>query len=242
MEIVSVHVGPAKEVTWRGDTVRTAIWKAPVEAARIGPLGLEGDQQADPAVHGGADKAVYAYSADHYDFWKAELPGKDLPYGVFGENLSVAGWDDASACLGDVYRAGEAELVAIQPRLPCSKLGVRFDDPGMVKRFAKSLRLGVYFRVAKPGAVRRLDAFEKLSEHPVRFPIYDFARLYFDAALSAEKARPALEHPLLNDNWRSMLTERLKKRRLPACGSWRSGRRSSACWRTRCARWSSSPL
>jgi MOSC domain-containing protein YiiM len=212
MEIVSVHVGPAKDVSWRGETVRTAIWKAPVETARVGSLGLEGDQQADLAVHGGPDKAVYAYSADHYPWWKAELPGKDLPYGVFGENLTVAGWDDAGACLGDVYRAGEVELTAIQPRLPCSKLGARFDDPGMVKRFAKSLRLGVYFRVSKPGAVRRRDAFEKLSEHPARFPVYDFARLYFDPALTAEKARPALEHPLLNDNWREMLGKKLSAR------------------------------
>lgn len=209
--IVSVHVGQAKNVAWRGEPVRTAIWKAPVEAAGIGPLGLSGDEQADLAVHGGPDKAVYAYAAEHYDLWKTELPGKDLPYGVFGENLTVSGWDDADACLGDVYRAGTAELAAIQPRLPCSKLGVRFDDPGIVKRFAQSLRLGVYFRVARPGRVARGDAFERVSLHPVRYPVYDLARLYFDAALTAEKARPALEHPALNDNWREMLTKRLKK-------------------------------
>ncbi len=209
MKIVSVCVGAAKEKSWRGEAVRTAIWKSPVDSAVIGPLGLSGDEQADRAVHGGPDKAVYAYSAEHYPWWKKNLPGVELSYGVFGENLTVSGWDDAGACLGDLYRAGTAELLAIQPRLPCAKLALRFQDPAMVKRFAQSLRLGVYFRVAKPGTVAPGDAFEKISEHPMRFPIYDFARLYFDPELTAQKARPALEHPLINDNWREMLGGRL---------------------------------
>jgi len=209
MEIVSICVGAAQKIAWRAETVSTAIYKAPVESAAIGKLGLEGDQQADLTVHGGPDKAVYAYSAEHYPWWKQQLPGTELPFGAFGENLTVSGWDDAGACLGDVYRAGEAELIAIQPRLPCSKLALRFDDPGMVKRFVQSLRLGVYFRVARPGRVRRLDRFERVSEDPRRFPIYDFARLYFDPTLTLEKARPALEHPALNDNWREMLGKRL---------------------------------
>lgn len=210
MSIESICVGPAKTMPWRGESVRTAIFKSPVESAAIGALGLEGDQQADLAVHGGSDKAVYAYAAEHYPWWKEALPGVELPFGAFGENLTVAGFDDAAACLGDAYRAGDALLHAIQPRLPCSKLGLRFNDPGMVKRFAQSLRLGVYFRVAEPGKVRRGDPFTKVSEHAVRFPVYDLARLYFDPALTAEKARPALAHPALNDNWREMLSKRLK--------------------------------
>ncbi len=210
MEIVSLCVGPARRLVWRGEPVSTAIFKTPVESAAVGALGLEGDQQADPAVHGGPDKAVYAYSADHYPWWKGELPGKELAYGAFGENLTVSGFDEEEACLGDSYLAGAALLTVTQPRLPCAKLGLRFDDPGMVKRFARSLRLGVYFRVAKPGRVRRGDAFEKVSEHKVRFPVLDLARLYFDPAPTAEKIQPALEHPALNGNWRRMLTGRLR--------------------------------
>jgi len=210
MNVVSICSGAAREFPWRGETVKTAIFKAPVESAVIGKLGLEGDQQADLAVHGGPDKAVYGYSAEHYPWWKERLPGAELPHGAFGENLTIAGFNDAETCLGDAYRAGTAMLMAIQPRLPCSKLGLRFNDPGMVKRFAQSLRLGVYFRVLKPGAVRRGDAFEKVSAHAIRFPVYHLARLYFDAELTPEKARPALEHPALNDNWREMLGKRLK--------------------------------
>lgn len=211
MNIVSICAGPAQTRDWRGEKVRTAIFKAPVEAASIGQLGIEGDEQADLKVHGGPDKAVYGYSADHYPWWKEQLPGTDLPHGAFGENLTIAGFDDATACIGDVYRAGSALLMAIQPRLPCSKLGLRFDDPGMVKRFAQSLRLGAYFRVLEAGRVRRGDAFEKTSEYTSRFSIIDLARLYFDAELTPEKARPALEHPALNENWREMLGKRLKR-------------------------------
>lgn len=210
MEIVSLCVGPARSLVWRGQPVSTAIFKTPVESAAIGKLGLEGDQQADLAVHGGPDKAVYAYSADHYPWWKKELPGKELAYGAFGENLTVAGFDEEDAGLGDSYLAGSALLTAVQPRLPCVKLGLRFDDPGMVKRFARSLRLGLYFRVAKPGRARRGDGFEKVSEHALRFPVLELARLYYDPELTPEKARPALEHPALNDNWREMLGKRLK--------------------------------
>ncbi len=211
MKIASICVGAAKDREWRGEPVRTAIFKNPVDSADVHALGLSGDQQADLKVHGGTDKAVYGYSADHYPWWKTQLPGVDLPHGVFGENLTLEGYDEAEACLGDVYRAGTAELLAIQPRLPCSKLALRFDDPGMVKRFAQSLRLGTYFRVVKPGRVRRGDAFEKISAHAIRYPVLNLARLYFDPALTPEKARPALEHPSLNGNWREMLNARLNK-------------------------------
>ena len=211
MEIAAICVGAARTHDWRGDKDSTAIFKTPVEAATVRALGLAGDEQADLAVHGGPDKAVYGYSADHYPWWRERLPGVALPYGAFGENLTISGFDEADAGLGDVYRAGGAVLAAVQPRLPCAKLALRFDDPGMVKRFAQSLRLGVYFRVVEPGPVRRLDRFEKLSEHPVRLPILDLARMYFDPALTPEKARPALTHPALNDNWREMLGKRLQK-------------------------------
>ncbi len=211
MKIASICVGAAKDFPWRGGTVNTAIFKAPVALAVIGKFGLEGDHQADLKVHGGPDKAVYAYSADHYPWWKEQLPGVELPYGAFGENLTVTGFNDNETCLGDEYRAGTARLMAIQPRLPCAKLGLRFNDPGMIRRFAQSLRLGVYFRVVEPGTVRRGDAFTKISAHAIRFPVYGLARLYFDKALTPETARPALEHPALNANWREMLSKRLKK-------------------------------
>lgn len=212
MKIASLCAGAAKAISWRGESVRTAIFKAPVESARVGALGLEGDEQADLAVHGGPDKAVYAYSADHYPWWTERLPGVELPHGAFGENLTIEGFDDEDACLGDVYRAGGVLLAAVQPRLPCAKLGLRFNDPGVVKRFAQSLRLGVYFRVVEPGLVRRGDAFEKVSAHATRLPVRELGRLYFDADPTREKAAAALAHPGLTDHWRAMLEKKLRPR------------------------------
>ncbi|MBI5246706.1 MAG: MOSC domain-containing protein [Elusimicrobia bacterium] len=211
MNILSIQIGRAKSFDWKGEAVATAIFKSPVPAATIGKLGLSGDQQADLTVHGGPDKAVYGYSAVHYHWWKAQLPGVDLPYGVFGENLTIEGFDDSAACLGDLYRAGGAVLEAVQPRLPCSKLGLRFNDPAMVKRFASAGRFGVYFRVLEDGPVKVGDRVEKIFSHAEAFPVYELARLYFDPGLTEAAAARALSHPALNDNWREMLSKRLKK-------------------------------
>ncbi len=209
-EILSIQIGKTRTLPWRGEPVATAIFKSPVKAAAIARLGLVGDEQADLTVHGGEDKAVYGYSADHYPWWTGQLPGVPLPHGVFGENLTIGGFDDAAACLGDRYRAGGAVLEAVQPRLPCAKLALRFDDPGMVKRFVQAGRFGVYFRVLEQGQIEVGDEFERISEQPLRFPVYELARLYFDPALTREKARAALEHPKLNENWRGMLGDRLR--------------------------------
>lgn len=209
MKIAGLCVGTAQTRDWRGETVRTAIFKSPIESARIGPLGLEGDQQADLTVHGGVDKAVYGYSAEHYPAWRRELPGVELPFGAFGENLTIEGFDESASCLGDEYRVGTARLMAIQPRLPCSKLGLRFNDPGMVKRFAQSLRLGVYFRVLEPGLVRLGDTVEKTAEHAVRHPVLTLAKLYFASEPEFDKVNQALAHPALSDNWRELLGRRL---------------------------------
>ncbi len=175
MKIVSVNVSEVRTVQWRGETMTTGIFKKPVPGAAVGRLGLAGDRQADLSVHGGHDKAIYAYSEDHYAWWRQRLPGTDLPYGSFGENLTVNGFNDNEACVGDLYRAGSALLMAVEPRLPCVKLAMRFDDPGMVKTFAQSGRLGIYFRVVEEGTVKQGDPMEKTFAHPDRFPVYDLA-------------------------------------------------------------------
>ena len=139
--IVSVNVGLPREVPWRGDTVSTAIFKEPVTGrVRVAGVNLDGDRQADLTVHGGPDKAVYVYPSEHYPAWEQEL-GRPLPWGAFGENLTVSGLPlEDAICVGDRLRAGSAELLVVQPRLPCFKLGVRFDDPGMLRRFLVSGR------------------------------------------------------------------------------------------------------
>jgi MOSC domain-containing protein YiiM len=138
LKLISLNCGLPRGVVWRGRSVTTAIYKAPV-AARVGlrKLNLEGDRQADLSVHGGAEKAVYCYPATHYDYWKAELPGRELPMGIFGENFTTDGLLEDSVHIGDRFSVGSAEVVVTQPRLPCYKLGVRFGSDDMLKLFLK---------------------------------------------------------------------------------------------------------
>src|SRR5262245_38237937 len=148
MKLLSVCVGVPREVAWKGKTVTTAIFKQPV-AGRIAlrKLNLEGDRQADLSVHGGSDKAAYVYPAEHYTYWKAELPDRDLPWGSFGENFTTEGLLEESVHIGDRFRIGSAEVIVTQPRLPCYKLSVKFGLADMVKRFSDSRLTGFYVAV-----------------------------------------------------------------------------------------------
>src|SRR5882724_12583457 len=154
MRVLSVNVGSPREVQWQGRPVRTSIWKSPVTGPVIvKTLNLDGDQQADLTVHGGEKKAVYVYPSEHYALWRAELPGVDLPWGAFGENLTTEGLMEDSVHIGDRFRIGSAELVVTQPRMPCFKLGIRFGRPDIVKRFLRSGRTGFYLTVTREGQV-----------------------------------------------------------------------------------------
>src|SRR4051794_30148819 len=154
VKIVSLNVGEPGEVQWQGRIVTTGIFKEPVTGrVMMRRLNLDGDGQADLTVHGGVDKAVYAYPFEHYPFWRAELPGIDLPWGMFGENLTTEGLFEDSVFVGDRFQIGEAEGVVTQPRLPCYKLGIKFGRADMVKRFLGSRRTGFYLAVAREGMV-----------------------------------------------------------------------------------------
>ncbi len=164
MDIVSVNVGQPRMVEWRGGTVATGIFKEPVSGpVGVGRLNLAGDRQADLTVHGGVDKAVYAYPSEHYPRWAAELD-RELAWGMFGENLTTRGWLEDAVHVGDRFRVGSSEMTVTQPRQPCYKLGIRFGDPAMVKRFMKAGRPGWYFAVAAEGHVTQGDPIERIHE------------------------------------------------------------------------------
>ena len=163
MRVVSVNVSLPKTVEWRGRKVTTAIFKEPVEGrVRIRRTGLVGDRQADPSVHGGPTKAVYAYPSEHYPFWRRELGRADLPWGSFGENLTTEGLDERTLRVGDRLRVGSASLTVTQPRMPCYKLGIRFGRLDMVRRFLASGRSGFYLAVHEEGDVAAGDPIELL--------------------------------------------------------------------------------
>lgn len=210
MKLLSVNVGLPREIEWKGKTVRTSIFKEPVAGeVRVSTLNVEGDQQSDLTVHGGPDKAVYAYPSEHYPFWRTELPGTDLPSGVFGENFTTAELLEETVHIGDRFRVGSAHFVVTQPRMPCFKLGIRFNRPDMVKRFLQSGRTGFYLAVAKEGEVGSGDSIELLNRDEHNVTIADVVNLYRGDATNQELLRSVSELPSLPDSWREYFRKRL---------------------------------
>ena len=166
------------ETVWRGVTVQTGIFKRPVDGpVIINKLGLAGDGQADLTVHGGEEKAVYAYPAEHYEYWRREL-GEAQSWGKFGENLTTAGLLEASLSIGDRLKVGSAVVDVTQPRLPCYKLALRFGREDMIKRFLMSGRSGLYLSVVEPGEVSVGSKVEILSRNHNGVTVVDIGRLY----------------------------------------------------------------
>lgn len=209
MKIMSINVGRPRELQWRGESVRTSIFKAPVIGrVRVRLLNLEGDEQSDLTVHGGADKAVYAYPAEHYAWWREELSGVDLSWGVFGENLTTAGLLENAVRIGDLVRIGTAEFVVTQPRMPCFKLGIRFGRPDMVQRFQRSGRSGWYLSVVREGELAAGDAVELIARGEGSLTVADVARLYVSKAADRDELRRASELPALAAEWRDHFRQR----------------------------------
>ncbi|MGA3295087.1 MAG: MOSC domain-containing protein [Candidatus Acidiferrales bacterium] len=182
MRIVSLNVGMPRTVRYADRDVTTGIFKSPVPGPLLlRRLNLDGDHQADLKNHGGRNKAVYAYPSEHYEFWRAECPEMELPFSMFGENLTTEGLLEEDACIGDHFRVGEAVVKVTQPRIPCFKLGIRFGRPDIVKRFLASRRSGIYFSVLEEGLVNAGDAIERIHESENRISIADVNRAYVNA-------------------------------------------------------------
>jgi len=212
MKVVSVNVGRPVDVTWRGAPVRTGIWKEAVSGrVAVRRHNLEGDGQADLTVHGGRDKAVYAYALGHYDYWRAALRLAELPYGAFGENLTLDDFSEDAVRIGDQYLAGTARLLVTQPRLPCHKLGVRFGRADMPDRFLASGRTGFYMAVLEEGTVEAGDDVRLLGREPAAVTIAEATRLYAGRDPDPALLRRALDVPALPEGWRARFRKRLEK-------------------------------
>ncbi|MBV9385073.1 MAG: MOSC domain-containing protein [Chroococcidiopsidaceae cyanobacterium CP_BM_ER_R8_30] len=203
MQLISVNVGLPREVTWKGKTVRTGIFKEPVNTrVRVRELNLDGDRQADLTVHGGVDKAVYVYPFEHYDYWRSELPDTELTPGIFGENFTVTGFREEELNIGDRFQIGSVELMVTQPRLPCYKLGIRFGRSDMVKRFLASRRTGFYFRVLQEGEVIAGDTLELVSRDSNNITVADITQLYVREQNNPELLHRAAQLEALPASWR----------------------------------------
>jgi MOSC domain-containing protein YiiM len=203
MQLISVNVGLPREVAWKGRTASTGIFKEPVsDRVMVRSLNLDGDGQADLTVHGGLDKAVYAYPFEHYDYWRSELPDMDLPLGIFGENFTTTGLTEAEVNIGDRFRIGNLILMVTQPRMPCYKLGIRFGRPDMVKRFLASRRTGFYFRVLQEGEVGVGDTLELVSRDDQHITVADITQLYVHEEDNPDLLHRAAQLEALPQSWR----------------------------------------
>jgi len=210
MKIISVNVGLPRLVLRNGEPVSTGIFKDPVEGrVRVRTLNLDGDRQSDLSVHGGPQKAVYLYPSEHYEFWKQELPDMDLPLGMFGENLTTTGLFETEVHIGDTFRAGSAELMVTQPRMPCYKLGIRFGRADMIKRFLISERSGFYFSVLKEGDVGAGDEVELLERNDSGVRVVDITRLYSSEKENVALLRRAIATEALPESWREYFRKRI---------------------------------
>ena len=210
MKIISLNVGLPRLVLRNGEPVSTGIFKEPV-AGRVmmRTLNLDGDRQSDLSVHGGPQKAVYVYPSEHYDFWKRELPDMDLPWGVFGENLTTTGLLENEVNIGDKFRVGAAEVMVTQPRMPCYKLGIRFGRADIIKRFLISERSGFYLSVLKEGDVGAGDEFELIEKNSSGVRVVDVTRLYSSEKENVDLMRRAIATEALPESWREYFQKRL---------------------------------
>jgi MOSC domain-containing protein YiiM len=208
MRVLSVNVGCPKQVQVRNTTVLTSIFKSPVEGrVAVRRHNIAGDKQSDLTVHGGPYKAVYSYPGEHYRFWKEQLPDMDLPYAIFGENLTTEGLIEDAVHIGDQFRIGSALLQVTQPRMPCFKLAIRFGRPDMVKKFWQSGRSGIYFSVVEEGDLAAGDLIETIIQHPEGISVADVVRLYRGDEKSPQLLERALRAPLFG-GWKEELQDR----------------------------------
>ena len=202
--LLSLNVGLPREVTWNGKTVRTAIWKLPVEGQRmVRKLNVDGDAQADLAGHGGEQRAVFVYQMDSYQYWENFLGRKDFSFGQFGENFTVEGLADDEVSIGDRYRIGDALFEVTQPRVTCYRVGIRLNEPRMPALLVAHRRPGFYFRVLQEGKVGAGDEIVKVADGPERLSVARIDALLYLPGRSREDVVRALRVPALSKGWQA---------------------------------------
>jgi ferredoxin-NADP reductase/MOSC domain-containing protein YiiM len=201
--LVSVNVGLPRDISWRGKTVRTGIWKNPIQGpAIVRRLNIDGDGQGDLAGHGGPNRPVMVYQLDSYRYWERELGRNNFSYGQFGENFTVDGLPDSEVCIGDRYRVGSALFEISQPRVTCYRVGIRMDEPQMPAKLVSHHRPGFYFRVLEEGQVIAGDEIIKIADGPERMSIVEIDAMLYLQSHTREQLDRALRIPALSEGWK----------------------------------------
>lgn len=207
-QVISVNVGTPQTLQYKGRTLRTSIFKSSIEGpVFVTSLGVTGNQQADLTVHGGYDKAVYAYPTEHYAYWQEQYPTMEMPWGTLGENLSIAGLDESGVYVGDRLHVGTVVLEVSQPRGPCQKLAMKFDSPDVARQMVESGYCGFYLRVIEPGEIGAGDLIERRPGDGT-LSVSDALRLNYDAGASHDELRRASRCPALPEEWRDRFRDR----------------------------------
>ena len=210
--LLSVNIGLPREITWRGKTVYTSVWKEPVQGRRlVRRLNIDGDAQGDLAGHGGEHRAVFVYQMDSYHYWQRELKRADFTFGQFGENFTVEGLADSEVCVGDRYRIGGALFEVTQPRVTCYRVGIRMDEPRMAALLVAHHRPGFYFRVLEEGEVGVGDEIVKVTEGPERLTVAAIDGLLYLPGPAKEELELALRIAALSPGWKSSIEARLRQ-------------------------------
>jgi MOSC domain-containing protein YiiM len=210
LRVESVNVGLPREVLWKGRRVLTGIFKEPVVGhVAVRRLNLEGDQQADLKVHGGPQKAIYVYPAEYYSFWREQFPEMELPWGMFGENLTIWGVRDDTVYIGDQLQVGSAHLVVTEPRMPCYKLAIKFGRDDVLKRLFQSGFSGFYCAVLQEGEVAAGDPVRLLHRDEHAVSVLDIVRLQREDRYDVGLLRQAVAVEALSQDWRDTFLERL---------------------------------
>jgi MOSC domain-containing protein YiiM len=205
VNVVSINVGGPIETRWMGKPVRTSIFKTAVTGARkVSFTNIEGDEQSDLNVHGGINKAVYAYDLSHYDHWKTILQRKDWQYGMFGENLTTKGLVDSEVKVGSIYQVGTTKFQVIQPRFPCFKLNIRFGMPDMIERFMEQKRNGIYFKVIEEGMIEVNDVIKLIELSSCNVTINDYVNCYYSKGSEKSVVKALLSFPGLPERHRTV--------------------------------------
>jgi MOSC domain-containing protein YiiM len=212
VKLVSLNLARPRLTVYKGTTINTGIFKKPV-AGRVAlrTLNLDGDQQADLSVHGGPHKAVYAYPAEHYEYWRRQLPDMDLPWGMFGENFTTEGLTEENAQVGDRFRIGSSIVMIRQPRVPCYKLAAKFQRDDILQRFLRSGHSGFYFSVEQEGGVEVGDSFQLISREDNAITIAEMNLLFVKEKYDRDLLQKAIATAALPGDWREYLLPRLSR-------------------------------
>ena len=212
MKILSINISEPKKVIFNGKELITSIYKKPIEGSiEVTDVGLVGDRQADMKVHGGYDKAVYAYSYKHYQTWSKEMNQEYDEFGLVGENLTIDDFNEKEIYIGDELMIGDCLFQISQPRIPCYKIGIKMNSRDFPKKFSQSGLLGSYMRVLETGKISKIDDVKHIRKESYSLSIYEVSEILFKDIGNIDKMKHALDLKYLTEEIKERFRERLMK-------------------------------